>query len=54
MVTLKRSWLTVTPCLSPGCGRESRTGLTPGNLITHLRKLEDARYVQMEKTGSGV
>jgi DNA-binding MarR family transcriptional regulator len=29
-------------------------GLTPGNLITHLRKLEDARYVQMEKTGSGV
>ena len=30
------------------------TGLTPGNLITHLRKLEDARYVQMEKTGSGV
>jgi DNA-binding MarR family transcriptional regulator len=28
--------------------------LTPGNLITHLRKLEDARYVQMEKTGSGV
>jgi hypothetical protein len=30
------------------------TGLTPGNLITHLRKLEDAQYVQMEKTGSGV
>lgn len=29
-------------------------GLTPGNLITHLRKLEDAGYVQMEKTGSGV
>ena len=29
-------------------------GLTPGNLITHLRKLEDARYVQMKKTGSGV
>ena len=29
-------------------------GLTPGNLITHLRKLEDARYVQMEKTGSGI
>lgn len=29
-------------------------GLTPGNLITHLRKLEDARFVQMEKTGSGV
>jgi DNA-binding transcriptional ArsR family regulator len=29
-------------------------GLTPGNLITHLRKLDDAGYVQMEKTGSGV
>ncbi len=29
-------------------------GLTPGNLITHLRKLDDARYVQMDKTGSGV
>jgi DNA-binding MarR family transcriptional regulator len=29
-------------------------GLTPGNLITHLRKLEDARYVRTEKTGSGV
>jgi DNA-binding PadR family transcriptional regulator len=29
-------------------------GLTPGNLITHLRKLEDAGYVQMNKTGSGV
>ncbi len=29
-------------------------GLTPGNLITHLRKLEDARYVQTEKTGSGI
>jgi DNA-binding transcriptional ArsR family regulator len=29
-------------------------GLTPGNLITHLRKLEDAGYVQMDKTGSGV
>lgn len=27
--------------------------LTPGNLITHLRKLEDAGYVQTEKTGSG-
>ena len=24
-------------------------GLTPGNLITHLRKLEDARYVQTER-----
>jgi DNA-binding MarR family transcriptional regulator len=29
-------------------------GLTPGNLITHLRKLDDAAYVQTNKTGSGV
>jgi DNA-binding MarR family transcriptional regulator len=29
-------------------------GLTPGNLITHLRKLGDSGYVQMDKTGSGV
>jgi DNA-binding MarR family transcriptional regulator len=29
-------------------------GLTPGNLITHLRKLDDAGYVQTDKTGSGV
>ena len=28
--------------------------LTPGNLIIHLRKLEDAGYVQTENTGSGV
>jgi DNA-binding MarR family transcriptional regulator len=28
-------------------------GLTPGNLITHLRKLEEAGYVRTEKTGSG-
>jgi DNA-binding MarR family transcriptional regulator len=28
-------------------------GLTPGNLITHLRKLEDADYVITEKTGNG-
>jgi len=28
-------------------------GLTPGNLITHLRKLEDAGYVQTERNGSG-
>ena len=28
-------------------------GLTPGNLITHLRKLEDANYVASEKTGNG-
>jgi DNA-binding MarR family transcriptional regulator len=26
--------------------------LTPGNLITHLRKLEDAGYVRTEKTGA--
>jgi DNA-binding transcriptional ArsR family regulator len=28
-------------------------GLTPGNLITHLRKLEDAGYVPSDKTGNG-
>jgi DNA-binding MarR family transcriptional regulator len=28
-------------------------GLTPGNLITHLRKLEDAGYLMAEKTGNG-
>ncbi len=28
-------------------------GLTPGNLITHLRKLEDAGYITSEKTGNG-
>jgi DNA-binding transcriptional ArsR family regulator len=28
-------------------------GLTAGNLITHLRKLEEAGYVSTEKTGSG-
>ncbi len=27
--------------------------LTPGNLITHLRKLEDVDYITMEKSGSG-
>jgi DNA-binding MarR family transcriptional regulator len=27
--------------------------LTPGNLITHLRKLEDAGYVTTESTGNG-
>jgi hypothetical protein len=27
--------------------------LTPGNLITHLRKPEDAGYVSSEKTGKG-
>jgi len=29
-------------------------GLTPGNLITHLRKLEDAEYVTTLKSGRGV
>jgi DNA-binding MarR family transcriptional regulator len=28
--------------------------LTPGNLITHLRKLEEAGYLSTEKTGQGV
>jgi DNA-binding transcriptional ArsR family regulator len=28
-------------------------GLTPGNLITHLRKLQDAGYLDTQKTGSG-
>jgi len=28
--------------------------LTPGNLITHLRKLEDADYVSTAKNGNGV
>ena len=28
-------------------------GLTPGNLITHLRKLEDADYLRTVKTGNG-
>ena len=28
-------------------------GLTAGNLITHLRKLEDADYIASEKTGTG-
>ena len=27
--------------------------LTPGNLITHLRRLEDAGYVSTEKIGNG-
>src|SRR5215472_1229156 len=27
--------------------------LTPDNLITHLRKLEDAGYLTSEKTGNG-
>ena len=29
-------------------------GLTPGNLITHLRKLEEAGYVTTYRNGSGV
>ena len=33
---------------------EKMIGLTPGNLITHLRKLEDAGYLSTEKTGNGV
>src|SRR6202046_978989 len=28
-------------------------GLTPGNLIIHLRKLEDAGYISSEKTRNG-
>ena len=28
-------------------------GLTAGNLITHLRKLEEAGYIETEKTGNG-
>jgi DNA-binding MarR family transcriptional regulator len=27
--------------------------LTAGNLITHLRKLEDADYIRIEKSGRG-
>ena len=33
---------------------QEMNGLTPGNLITHLRKLEDAGYVISVKTGRGV
>ncbi len=28
--------------------------LTPGNLITHLRKLDAAGYIDTKKTGNGV
>jgi DNA-binding MarR family transcriptional regulator len=28
-------------------------GLTPGNLIIHLRKLEDADYISSEKSSNG-
>jgi DNA-binding MarR family transcriptional regulator len=34
--------------------RRSEIWLTPGNLITHLRKLEDAGYLSTEQTGNGV
>lgn len=33
---------------------QEMNGLTPGNLITHLRKLEEAGYVATVKTGAGV
>ena len=29
-------------------------GVTPGNLITHLRKLDDAGYVTTARSGGGV
>ena len=32
---------------------QTMIGLPPGNLITHLRKLEEAGYVSSQKTGSG-
>jgi DNA-binding MarR family transcriptional regulator len=32
---------------------QNMIGLTPGNLITHLRKLEDAGYLSSEKIGNG-
>ena len=35
-------------------GLQDLTGMTPGNLITHLRKLEDAGYVSTKKNGAGV
>jgi DNA-binding MarR family transcriptional regulator len=28
--------------------------LTPGHLVTHLRKLEDAGYIRSEKSGNGI
>ena len=28
--------------------------LTPGNLISHLRRLEDADYVSTKKSGAGI
>ena len=35
-------------------GLQDLTGLTPGNLITHLRKLEEAGFVVTQKNGGGV
>jgi DNA-binding transcriptional ArsR family regulator len=32
---------------------QNMIGLTPGNLIIHLRKLEDAGYLSSEKTTNG-
>ncbi|NNN10159.1 MAG: helix-turn-helix domain-containing protein [Acidimicrobiaceae bacterium] len=32
---------------------QTQIALTPGNLITHLRKLEDAGYLETKKTGIG-
>lgn len=32
---------------------QTMIGLTPGNLITHLRKLQDAGYLNTEKTSNG-
>jgi DNA-binding MarR family transcriptional regulator len=32
---------------------QAMIGLTPGNLITHLRKLEDAGYLSTDKAGNG-
>jgi DNA-binding MarR family transcriptional regulator len=32
---------------------QNMLSLTPGNLITHLRKLEEAGYLTSEKTGDG-
>jgi DNA-binding transcriptional ArsR family regulator len=32
---------------------QNMIGLTPGNLIIHLRKLEDAGYLSTEKTRNG-
>ncbi len=32
---------------------QNMIGLTPGNLIIHLRKLEEAGYISSKKTGNG-